>query len=117
MSASGQNESLKQVVRRALLERRAKLIARRDADEASASELFDTRETDWEDRAANVSAAQRLTQLGENERAQLALVQTALERLDEGSWGICIACGKAIGAARLRVAPEALRCARCTNHH
>ena len=115
MRASVPKESLKQQVRRTLLARRAALIARRDADDASASQLLDERETDWEDRAANVSAAQRLTQLGESERAQLALVQTALERLDEGSWGMCVACGKAIEAARLRVAPEALRCARCTH--
>jgi DnaK suppressor protein len=114
MSASVRKQSLKQLAHRSLLERRAALIARRESDDASARELLDMRETDWEDRAANVTAAQSLTRLGENERAQLALVQTALERLDEASWGVCVACGKPIREARLRVAPEALRCARCT---
>jgi DnaK suppressor protein len=116
MNTSVQNESLKQLARRALLERRAELVARRETTDESARELFDMHEVDWEDRAANVTAAQRLTQLGENERAQIALVQTALDRLDEGSWGICVVCGTPIDEARLRVAPEALACARCTNH-
>jgi RNA polymerase-binding transcription factor DksA len=117
MYTSVQNESFKQIARLALLQRRAELVARHEATDESARELFDLREVDWEDRAANVTEAQRLMQLGESERAQIALVQTALDRLDEGSWGTCVVCGRPIDEARLRVAPEALGCARCTNRH
>jgi RNA polymerase-binding transcription factor DksA len=116
MSAS-RIETLQESARRALLTRRNALIAQRDAADRGAQELLDENEPDWEDRAANVAAARGLAALGENERAQLTMVQTALRRIDEGTWGWCIACGSPIDEARLRVAPEAPRCARCTNHH
>jgi RNA polymerase-binding transcription factor DksA len=111
------SESVQDVARRALLARRNALIAQRNAAEEGARELLDEREPDWEDRAANVSAANGLMQLGENERAQLLLVQAALKRMDEGTWGWCIVCGQPIAEARLSATPEAVRCALCTNHH
>lgn len=37
-------------------------------------------------------------------------VQTALKRLDEGTYGICIDGGEEIPAGRLEAIPEALRC-------
>jgi len=110
-------DSVQEVARRALLARRNALIVQREAVDDGARELLEEREPDWEDRAANVATARGLTQLGENERAQLLMVQAALRRLDEGTWGSCIVCGHHIDEARLRAMPEAVRCARCTNHH
>ena len=117
MKTSSSSESLEQFARRSLLARRAALIAQRESADHAAQELLEQPEPDWEDRAANVTAARSLSELGENERAQLTLVQTALVRLDDGTWGQCVSCGKPIAEERLRVAPEALRCAGCTNHH
>lgn len=37
----------------------------------------------------------------------------ALERVERGTYGQCVACGEAIGTARLRVMPEAATCIRC----
>lgn len=37
----------------------------------------------------------------------------ALDRLRDGSYGVCVECGEAIGWARLRVIPEATTCVRC----
>jgi RNA polymerase-binding transcription factor len=108
---------IQETARRALLSRRNLLIAQRTANDEGARVLLEEREPDWEDRAANVSAARDLMQVGENERAQLLMVQEALKRIDEGTWGWCIACGDPIDEARLRAMPEAIRCARCTNHH
>ena len=34
----------------------------------------------------------------------------ALQRLDEGTYGICIDCGEDIPAERLEAIPEAIRC-------
>jgi RNA polymerase-binding protein DksA len=109
-------ESLERFARRALWDRKRSLMTRREAAEHDASELLDEKESDWEDRAAHVGEAQRLQRLADAERTQLARVSAALDRLDDGSWGTCVACGAAIGEARLRAVPEASRCARCTNH-
>jgi RNA polymerase-binding transcription factor DksA len=56
-------------------------------------------------------------QLGETGRAQLLLLQQALQRLDDGTWGWCVTCGGAIDEARLRAAPHASCCAACSSHH
>jgi RNA polymerase-binding transcription factor DksA len=110
-----QTKSLEQFARRALLERRSSLLALRRKTAEEAQQLYDEREPDWEDRAANVSAARGLEQLEQNERAELLIIQRALARLAEGSWGWCLACGRPISEARLRAIPEALRCAGCAN--
>jgi DnaK suppressor protein len=40
-------------------------------------------------------------------------ITAALERLDEGEYGVCVECGERIAAARLRVMPEVTTCVRC----
>lgn len=40
-------------------------------------------------------------------------IDTALRRLDEGSYGNCIQCGSEIAEARLRALPFAVRCRDC----
>ena len=43
-------------------------------------------------------------------------VERALERLREGSYGICEGCGRRIPEARLRYQPAATRCVECQAH-
>ena len=45
-----------------------------------------------------------------NSRAVLQQVNTALGRLDNGTYGICERCGKPIGARRLEALPYATLC-------
>ena len=40
-------------------------------------------------------------------------VTAALERLGDGSYGICESCGESIGEGRLKVLPQATRCVNC----
>lgn len=42
--------------------------------------------------------------------AELADVERALKRADEGTYGICEACGREIAPARLEIKPEARFC-------
>jgi len=49
-----------------------------------------------------------------NETAQsIKIVQAALGRIADGSYGTCKECGKSIGQARLEAMPEATRCVGC----
>ena len=49
-----------------------------------------------------------------NETAQsIRVIQAALSRIDDGSYGLCDTCGKDIGEARLAAVPEATRCVDC----
>lgn len=47
------------------------------------------------------------------DHAELVLVRTALERMDEGSYGECTDCGQPVGLARLQAQPQAGRCIAC----
>jgi DnaK suppressor protein len=60
-------------------------------------------------------AVRRLTEVGVGGslEASQARVLRALEKLDEGSYGICDACGEPIAPARLRFAPESVLCIAC----
>jgi hypothetical protein len=49
----------------------------------------------------------------ERERAELAEIDAALERIAEGTFGSCVRCGGAIGHQRLRAVPETPYCMAC----
>lgn len=59
-----------------------------------------------ESRELHLLSRERLT-----ERVERIL--EALQRLREGSYGTCAACGEAIAPRRLRAIPEATLCVRC----
>jgi DnaK suppressor protein len=40
-------------------------------------------------------------------------ISAALDRLDEGEYGLCVECGEKIAPARLRVMPEVTTCVAC----
>ncbi|MBI4571920.1 MAG: TraR/DksA C4-type zinc finger protein [candidate division NC10 bacterium] len=44
---------------------------------------------------------------------RLKVLARAEEKIREGTYGICEACGRAIPTARLRAVPEAVRCVSC----
>ena len=37
----------------------------------------------------------------------------AIKRMDDGTYGTCVECGKPIGQARLRAIPEVATCVSC----
>jgi DnaK suppressor protein len=46
-------------------------------------------------------------------RRKLKLVELAIERIQDGSFGVCTACGCAIGLKRLQAVPSASHCIEC----
>ncbi|HET7826482.1 MAG TPA: TraR/DksA C4-type zinc finger protein [Anaeromyxobacter sp.] len=49
-------------------------------------------------------------------RRELAEIDAALTRIQDGQYGTCIACGGPIGLQRLRAIPEARFCMACSGH-
>jgi DnaK suppressor protein len=49
----------------------------------------------------------------QNAQATLRLVDDALTRLNNGTYGLCIDCGTEIDAARLKAIPYAALCLKC----
>jgi DnaK suppressor protein len=64
-------------------------------------------------------AISRLTDVGVGGSLEATEARTtrALQKLDEGTYGICDACGRPIAPARLRVAPESTLCIECARSH
>ncbi len=62
------------------------------------------------DVASEVADSDRETALLEAAGDQRAAVLAALARLDAGTYGTCVDCGKPVEPARLEFRPEAARC-------
>lgn len=100
-----------------LTEKRARLLQQIAAQRGgtvsradSAAEQFSHRE----DSDAQVATERDLNfAIDEHETAELMLIEAALARLDQGSYGECDDCGIHIPPARLQVSPEAARCVKC----
>jgi DnaK suppressor protein len=56
---------------------------------------------------------QHVAALLDRARAHLQAIDTALRKVDAGSYEICDVCGRPIGAERLAARPAALACVRC----
>lgn len=63
--------------------------------------------------AAMELQAGMLASVTESDAGRLAKIDEALDRLEEGQYGICQECGGAIAAQRLAVMPYAALCVRC----
>jgi RNA polymerase-binding protein DksA len=48
-----------------------------------------------------------------NEREMLAQIERALERIDDGTYGVCESCGNPIGKMRVMAFPRATLCMTC----
>lgn len=67
-----------------------------------------------EDTPAQTHTARDLElALDEHETAELRRIDAALQRLETGTYGHCVACGTTIPEARLRATPYAERCMDC----
>jgi DnaK suppressor protein len=57
----------------------------------------------------------RLMGLRDTARAEATQVVDALRRLEAGTYGVCVTCGKQIPVERLEVRPYADRCVPCAS--
>jgi len=65
------------------------------------------------DSAAEVMERTRAYLMEEQMEETLERIQDALDKLQEGTYGICDNCGEPIGEGRLRVVPYATFCIQC----
>jgi len=75
---------------------------------AETNEVVDRKDEAIRAQLSEVDAAEQRRDLEE-----LASVQRALQRLDQGAFGDCVRCGEPIPLQRLHVQPAAERCAAC----
>lgn len=99
--------------RQAMLDRKAAL------QRVLQSNLRSVKQEDYQpavevvERASTDAADDLAAGLAEIESAELAQIDEALQRLEQGTYGECQDCGKAIPQKRLQFVPFALRCVEC----
>ena len=106
--------ALKKKLHALLSERRRELVAvvkrsketqRRNTGEDGPLDLADT--------ATELYTQEFSYSLSENDRAQLLLIDAALERMENGDFGACEECGEKITETRLKAIPWAALCIGC----
>lgn len=98
-----------------LQRREAALRAALEADDSRAlqSATGDAEVTDFKEIAEReASSAIEDVQAG-HAAAELSMVMAALQRLEDGTYGVCATCGEPIGEPRLLALPQALHCVAC----
>jgi DnaK suppressor protein len=65
------------------------------------------------DSAAATAERSEILAFIESTRERLAQAETALARMDEGTYGTCVDCGQPIPEARLEARPLSIRCVEC----
>ena len=99
------------VLRRQMTERVRVLLETRQAEQRELSALHaQDRQLEYEEGAQVTLADDVLTTLSESARREVMQIDAALRRLDEGSYGECVACEQEIPVERLRALPFTLRC-------
>ncbi|MBI4620973.1 MAG: RNA polymerase-binding protein DksA [Desulfobacterales bacterium] len=83
--------------------------------EKTVSGMTDEEETfpDPTDRAAMESDRNFLLRIRDRERRLILKIKSALERIDENTFGICEVCGEEISEKRLKVRPVTTLCIDC----
>lgn len=104
----------------AMLNMRQILIKRRDAlrqalagDLSMLKEMRSDASGDVVDWALDSVQDEINSQLAEVESRELARIENALERMRDGQYGACEACGSGIPMARLNALPYATLCIKC----
>lgn len=110
-------------LKKALLEKKAKIISQLSSFAVKSKDIkgdFDTKFAQIGDRpeenASEVEVYEDDLGLEHQLEKDLAAINEALKKMNDGTYGICTNCGKpqTIDIERLRVFPEAKTCIKCS---
>lgn len=96
--------------RQQLLRRLSELGVRLEGIER---ELVSHADPDWSEQAVERETDEVLEALGESGQREIGLIRSALDRIEKGTYGVCLSCGEAIGEDRLSALPATPLCRDC----
>lgn len=73
----------------------------------------DPLEQDSAEQAAQLGNVAVVSALEAEAVQQIAEIEAALQRLEAGTYGVCVTCGEPVGEGRLKVRPAATQCRDC----
>lgn len=99
--------------RKRLLTKKDELLRLVSKSEQDGREADEEGTQDIADKAANSYTKEFLFHQSDDNRRVLQLVNEALDRLKDGSFGLCVACSQEVQAKRLEAVPWARHCIEC----
>ena len=77
------------------------------------ADLDQPQSPDAEERATEREGDEVLENLGITGLDEIRMIQAALSRIKDGTFGVCVACGEPVSNERLEVLPHTPRCRNC----
>lgn len=112
---SSRDELIQEARRRLLKQRKSLEGVARTTKEASATVELDQTRIGRLSRMDAMQSQAMAKELGRRSERELAGVIAALQRIEEGEYGLCRRCEEEIGKARLRANPAAALCIDCAD--
>jgi DnaK suppressor protein len=96
-----------------LLTRRSVLVDRHERVQHDLARRNDPLVPDSSDQAIQRENDETLQAIDDAAAGELANIERALQRLEQGRYGLCTRCGHEIDQQRLRAVPHAVTCLDC----
>jgi DnaK suppressor protein len=100
-----------------LIKRRDELVKIFNKTKTYSLESQESASQDIADKASSAYNKEFLLNLTDTERRELQRIEEALERIQNGKYGVCVACGCNINLKRLDAVPWAAQCITCQEEH
>jgi DnaK suppressor protein len=102
-----------EMYRKQLLDKQEELLRLVSKSDQDGREADEEGTQDIADKAANAYTKEFLFHQSNDNRQILTMVNEALDRIKDGSYGICQACGQEVQVKRLDAVPWARHCIEC----
>jgi DnaK suppressor protein len=99
----------------ALKQERRRILNEVAETEAELEFIREEREPELVERGQEASRKLLYERLDQRGKEEIEEIDTALQRIEDGTYGICADCGAHIGMARLKAIPAASLCIGCAN--
>jgi len=103
--------------RKLLRKREQDLLNEMDRNQTEARDLTDQNPAEAMERMVNLEGRDDLMRFSDAEFKELTEVRAALDRIDDGTFGKCIDCGKQIPEGRLEAIPWTAYCLEDQEKH
>lgn len=108
------DKAFDQKMKEALLELKSGIIDQLMANNDDFRQIVEGKEAkDEVDVASDAIDRKLLEAVGSKDMNRLKLIDSALARIEQGRYGLCVKCGKHIPQPRLEAIPYALMCIEC----
>jgi RNA polymerase-binding protein DksA len=108
------DETFIEKMEQSLSEQKAQIVSTLIASNEDFKEIVEGMDPkDLADIASDDIDRKMIEVLGSQELKRLKSIDSALTRIKQGKYGVCVKCGKNIPSARLEALPYALMCIEC----